>query len=221
MVNRKTRTILLLALVGVVLSSGARAQPGLGEITQRPGSEVDSQTRATLTGNRSTAQVSATGGQAGSVNLSATAQVNAIGLSGLNVRNSSVSVLQNQVAGLVSARGGTAAVNAALISNGAGRRPLSDSQVTLSGNEAGNVQAVGAKASAGIELGSRQMAGRASANSVLIDESDVRRASISMTDNSATGVQAIGAFERNGRALAQRCAREPVGPSERGVDNQR
>jgi hypothetical protein len=111
----------MLALLGAGLaaSQGVLAQEavlnGLGWLTARPGSEVDGRTRATVTDNRSPAEVSASGGKAGaglgiaaSAKLIATAQANTLGLSALKASNSQVSVLQNQVQGFVSAVGGAA-----------------------------------------------------------------------------------------------------------------
>lgn len=207
--NRKSAVVLALLGVGIAASQGAIAQEailnGLGWLTARPGSEVDSRTRATVTDNRAPAEVSASGGKAGaglgvaaSAKLIATAQANTLGLSALQASNSQVSVLQNQVQGFVSAVGGAATANTALLSGGTSRRPMTDSRVLVSGNRASNVESIGAEGTIGLgAVGSLQLPGRSTANSVLTDESDLRRVQISVTDNKADGVQSVG-----GAALA-------------------
>ncbi|RZI71560.1 MAG: hypothetical protein EOP80_14950, partial [Variovorax sp.] len=207
--NRKTLIALALLSAGFVLPHAAQAQEGvlhgLGWLTARPGSEVDGRSSATATGNRAPAAVSASGGKGGaglgiaaSAELVSTAQANAIGLSALQVNNAQVNVLQNQAQGFIRAVGGAATANTVLLSGGAGRRPLADSRVLVSGNQANNIEAIGGKGSIALgAVGSLQLPGRASANSVLADESDMRRMQVSVTDNTVDGVQSVG-----GSALA-------------------
>ncbi|MGK6307230.1 beta strand repeat-containing protein [Variovorax sp. DT-64] len=207
--HRKTLIAMAVLSAGFTLPQASQAQEGvlhgLGWVTARPGSEVDGRSSMVATGNRAPAQVSASGGKAGaglgvagSAELISTAQANAIGLSALQVNNSQVGVLQNQVQGFVNAVGGAATANTVLLSGGTGRRPFADSRMLLSGNQTNNIEAIGAKGSIALgAIGSLQLPGRATANSVLADESDLRRAQMSLTGNRAEGVQSIG-----GAALA-------------------
>ncbi|AMM24593.1 beta strand repeat-containing protein [Variovorax sp. PAMC 28711] len=219
--NRKTAIALTLLGAGLLASQGVLAQEailnGLGWLTARPGSELDGRTSALVTNNRSPAEVTAAGGKAsaglgigGSLELIATAQANALGLSSLKASNSQVSVLQNQVQGFVSAVGGAATANTALLSGGTSRRPLTDSRVLVSGNRAADVESVGAKGSSGLGvIGSLQLPGRSAANSVLTDESDLRRVQVSVTNNQAQGVQSVGgAALANASTLARSTAED-------------
>ncbi|RYF43996.1 MAG: hypothetical protein EOO25_01275 [Comamonadaceae bacterium] len=177
---------------------------GLGWIKSSPGSEVDASTRLQVSGNRSNAQVNSTGGKVGvaanlggRVDLIATAQVNGAGLSAMASRNSQILVLQNQLNGLVNAIGGAATANSVLVAGGAGRKALADSRFILSNNVSGSIDAIGAKGSVLLGAGSLQLPGRAAANAVLLDESDVRRAQVASAGNRADRVSAYG-----GAALA-------------------
>ena len=196
------------ALCAAVLAPSARAQEGvlhgLGWVTTRPGTEVNSGTSILINGNRSQALVSASGGKASVglgigayVDLIATAQSNTVGLDALTVQNTLFNVLQNQLTGFVTATGGAATANTLLISGGEGRRSLSDSRFDIQNNKAGRIDALGAKSAVLLGLGSLQLPGRASGNSVLINDSDVSNAQVSLTDNSAEDLKSIG-----GSALA-------------------
>lgn len=208
----RKKTAVAMALLGLTaagMAPWAQAQEGvlhgLGWATSRPGSELDAGSRAMVTGNRAPARVSASGGKggaglglAGSLELVSTAQANTVGLDALQIRGSQVHVLQNQVQGFVNAVGGAATANTVLVSGGAARRPLTDSRIVVSGNTAGNVEAIGGKGSLAMgAIGSLQLPGRATANGVLVNESDLRRTQIAGTGNTAHDVQSVG-----GAALA-------------------
>ncbi|RYZ10832.1 MAG: hypothetical protein EOO24_08015, partial [Comamonadaceae bacterium] len=207
---RKTHSALLGALIGagVLLPLVAQAQEsvlhGLGWVTARPGSTFDGRTQTQVTGNRAPAEVSASGGKvsagagvAGSVALISQAQANMLGLSAVDARNAQLAVLNNQVGGFIRAVGGAASANTMLISGGEARRPLADSRITIQNNQASDVDAIGAKASVMLGAGSLQLPGRAGANAVLADETDIQRTQIANLDNRATSVASIG-----GAALA-------------------
>lgn len=177
---------------------------GLGWVRSSPGSELDASTRVQVLDNRATASVTASGGKASlaanagaRVDLIATAQANVAGLNGMVARNSTLDLLRNQAAGLVNALGGAASANTVLIAGGSGRKALSDSRVTLSGNTAGSVDAIGAKGSVLLGAGSFQLPGRAAANAVLLDESDIRRLQVALADNRTDRTSSFG-----GAALA-------------------
>jgi hypothetical protein len=191
-----------------IMAGYSNAQEGflqdLGWLTIRPGSEVDSQSSVGVTGNQSQANVSSSGGKAGLaaniggyVNLVSTVQANTAGLNALSMRNSQVRVVQNQVQGFINAVGGAATVNAALISGGGSRKPLSDSQAIVTGNQAKDVSAIGANAAVLLGAGSLQLPGRAAANGILINESDVARSSFTSQQNNSQQISSIG-----GAALA-------------------
>ncbi|WP_234193308.1 beta strand repeat-containing protein [Pseudacidovorax sp. NFM-22] len=218
---RKKNTALVHALALVcgglagLATTGVQAQEsvlhGLGWITERPGSTLESGSSARNTGNRATGEVMAGGGKAtvgagiaGSAELIATSQANMIGLSALDTRNTQVSVLQNQVSGFVRAIGGAASANSVLLSGGQGRRPLADSRIQIQNNQASRIEAHGAKASVALGAGSLQLPGRATANGLLADESDLRRLRADVTGNRAEGVASLGgAAIANGSTLAR------------------
>ncbi|MDO4723776.1 MAG: hypothetical protein Q4A97_03320, partial [Comamonadaceae bacterium] len=77
------------------------------------------------------------------------------------------------------------------------RKRLQGSQVTVAGNEAGDVHAQGAELYALLGSASLQIPGRASANSVLLQSTDVENSEISNTQQRAQGVRSVG-----GSALA-------------------
>ncbi|PZQ66491.1 MAG: hypothetical protein DI563_23380, partial [Variovorax paradoxus] len=204
--RRKNTVALIAALCGgssLLMAPPAGAQEsvlhGLGWVTQRPGTEVKGNSAARATGNKANAEVTAGGGKAtagaglgASVDLIATAQANTVGLSALDVNNTQLNVLQNQVTGFVTAIGGAATANTALVSGGAGRRPLTDSVVNIQNNQAARIEAHGAKASVLLGAGSLQLPGRATANGLLSDETDVRRARIDVMNNTAEGIASLG-----------------------------
>jgi hypothetical protein len=201
----RTAIVVVLALFA---AAGAQAEQGvldaLGWVKQSPGSELDASTRIRVLGNSTTAKVSSSGGKAGVVGnigarleLIATAQANGAGLGAMAARNTQIQILQNQVNGLVNAIGGAASANSVLISGGAGRKTLADSQFNVSGNTAGAVDAVGVKGSVLLGAGSLQLPGRAAANAVLIDESEVRRTQLASSNNRTDRTSALG-----GAALA-------------------
>jgi hypothetical protein len=192
----------------LLVASGAGAQEavlnGLGWVKQSAGSELDSSTRLQVNGNRATAGVTASGGKVGvaanvggRLELISTAQANTAGLNAMAARNTQVQILQNQVSGLVNALGGAASGNTVLISGGAGRKSIADSRFTLNGNTAGSIYAIGAQGSVLLGAGSLQLPGRAAANTVLIDESELRRVQVTSTDNRTERTSAFG-----GAALA-------------------
>ncbi|MCS4509691.1 beta strand repeat-containing protein [Xylophilus ampelinus] len=194
-------------LAGGTLAPPAQAQEsvlnGLGWVTARPGSSVEASSVQSV-GNRAPADVNASGakasaglGVAGSVELISTAQANTAGISALAVTGSRVLVLQNQAGGFVRAVGGAATANTALLAGGGARRPFADSRITVAGNRADNVEAIGGKGAVPLGAGSLQLPGRATANGVLMDETDTRRTEVSNLGNQARGIGSVG-----GAALA-------------------
>ncbi|MEO8248011.1 MAG: hypothetical protein ABI589_01450 [Burkholderiales bacterium] len=172
---------------------------GLGWVTARPGTEVSGQSVVRINGNRSMAAVESSGGKvsagfgiAGSVDLIATTQINTVGLDALTVRGTELYVQRNQTFGSIRAIGGAASANSVLISGGAGRRPLEGSRFSIGDNRAGNIDALGAEATVLLGLGSLQLPGRASANSVLMDDSNVRAIEVNTTGNRADGIASVG-----------------------------
>ncbi|MFE8646063.1 beta strand repeat-containing protein [Sphingomonas sp. NCPPB 2930] len=194
-------------LAGSTLAPLAQAQEsvlnGLGWVTARPGSSVEASSVQSV-GNRAPADVNASGakasaalGIAGSVELISTAQANTAGISALTVTGSRILVLQNQAGGFVRAVGGAATANTVLLSGGAARRPFADSHITVTGNRADNVEAIGGKGTVLLGAGSLQLPGRATANGVLMDETDTRRTQVDNLSNQARGIASVG-----GAALA-------------------
>ena len=207
----KTKTLASLIVLGFASAGGAPSAaqeivlhgPEWGKSS--PGSVVSGDTRATAVGNQAPARITASGGKvsalagmAFSASVVSTAQANTIGLSALEVDGTRLDVLQNQVQGFVNAVGGVASANSALVSGGDGRRALADSRVRITRNSARDIDAYGGQGSVAAGLvGSGQMPGRASGNSLLADQTDLRRLELSSTRNSAQGLQSIG-----GSALA-------------------
>ena len=177
---------------------------GLGWHKNSAGTEVDGTSRIGVQGNQSTGPVVSTGGKGSAlanagmrVDLAGTAQANGIGLAAMQVRQSQVQVLGNQVNGFVHALGGAATANMVLAASGTGAKPLTSSQVMVQGNRAAEVAAFGAKAEVLLGTGSLQMPGRATANSVLLDATQVRNSELHVSGNEARGITSIG-----GSALA-------------------
>jgi len=170
-----------------------------------PGSDVKGDTRATSAGNRAPARITASGGKvsalagmAGSLSVVSTAQANTAGLSALNIDSTRIDVLNNQVQGFVNAVGGVASANSALVSGGDGRRELSSSRIRITDNTARDIDAYGGQGSlAAGAIVSAQLPGRASGNSLLADQTDLRQLEFLSTRNTAQGLQSIG-----GSALA-------------------
>ncbi|WP_238946568.1 beta strand repeat-containing protein [Vandammella animalimorsus] len=177
---------------------------GLGWVMEgNPGSSIRS-SAITVSGNRSAAKVEAVGlggslgfGLAGVLRLIATAQVNTIGLEAMDVGQSQLLVSGNRLSGPMTTLGGAASANSILISGQGERKRLQGSQVTVAGNEAGDVHAQGAELYALLGSASLQIPGRASANSVLLQSTDVEDSEISNTQQRAHGVRSVG-----GSALA-------------------
>ncbi|WP_347485126.1 hypothetical protein ABFV80_003023 [Vandammella animalimorsus] len=177
---------------------------GLGWVMEgNPGSSIRS-SAITVSGNRSAAKVEAVGlggslgfGLAGVLRLIATAQVNTIGLEAMDVGQSQLLVSGNRLSGPMTTLGGAASANSILISGQGERKRLQGSQVTVAGNEAGDVHAQGAELYALLGSASMQIPGRASANSVLLQSTDVENSEISNTQQRAQGVRSVG-----GSALA-------------------
>ena len=119
------------------------------------------------------------------VDLVGTAQANGIGLAAMDVRQSQVQVLGNQVTGFVNALGGAATANMVLAASATGSQPLTASRLLVQGNRAGEVEAFGAKSQVLLGVGSLQLPGRASANSVLLDATQVRNTDLVVTGNDA------------------------------------
>lgn len=198
-----------LAAAGVLVSASVLAQEmqinGLGWLQARPGSQVSGQTRVEVSGNRATAPVTATGGKAsvgagivGRAQLIATAQANSAGLGSVDARSSQLNVVNNELADFVNATGGAATANVALFSGGDTRRALHGTRFDLVTNQAGAVQATGGSADVLLgAVGSLQLPGRATANSILFDGGDARHLQAALVENRAHDVVSLG-----GAALA-------------------
>lgn len=191
---------------------------GLGWHRNSPGTQLDGGSQLQVAGNRSAAQVSASGGKGSAlanagmmVDLAGTAQANSVGVAGMQLDQSSIRLLANEVHGFVNALGGAATANVALVASGEGVKPLASSSVVLQGNQAANVDAFGAKAQVLLGTGSLQMPGRATANGVLLDATEARELRAALQANNARNVTSIG-----GSALANAltAARSKLGNSD-------
>ncbi|WP_313299362.1 hypothetical protein [Diaphorobacter sp.] len=198
----------LLGVTAVIAPPLAGAQEsmltGLGWHKNSAGTEIDGNSQVHVQGNESPAVVTSTGGKVSAlanvgmrIDLVSTAQANAAGLAGIEMRGSRVQVLGNQAHGFVNALGGAATANVAMVASGEGRKPLRSSQLLVQANTATNVEAFGAKADVLLGTASFQMPGRATANSMLLDATEVTSTQAELMDNEATGVISIG-----GSALA-------------------
>lgn len=177
---------------------------GLGWHKNSAGTQVDANSQIQVLDNRSTGPVVSTGGKGSAlanagmrVDLAGTAQANGIGLAAMDVRQSQVQVLGNQVTGFIHALGGAATVNMVLAASAEGTKQLTASRLLVQGNRAAEVAAFGAKTEVLLGTGSLQMPGRASANSVLLDATDVRNSELAVVGNDARRITSIG-----GSALA-------------------
>ena len=198
----------LLGVIAVLAAAPAGAQEsmlaGLGWHKNSAGTQVDGSSQITVHGNRSSGPVVSTGGKGSGlanagmrVDLAGTAQANGVGLAAMDVRQSQIQVLGNQVTGFVNALGGAATANMMLAASSTGTRPLTASRLVVTGNRAAEVAAFGAKTEVMLGTGSLQMPGRASANSLLLDATQVRQSELLLANNEARGVTSIG-----GSALA-------------------
>lgn len=146
--KRKTRPPEALALgllVSVTLApASVNAQEsmlaGLGWHKNSAGTQVDGGSRVQVQGNKSAGPVVSSGGKGSAlanagmrVDLAATAQANGIGLAAMDVRQSQVQVLGNQVTGFVHALGGAATANMVLAASATGVKPLAASRVSVRG----------------------------------------------------------------------------------------
>lgn len=177
---------------------------GLGWHKNSAGTQVDANSQIQVLDNRSTGPVVSTGGKGSAlanagmrVDLAGTAQANGVGLAAMDVRQSQVQVLGNQVTGFIHALGGAATANMVLAASAEGTKQLTASRLLVQGNRAAEVAAFGAKTEVLLGTGSLQMPGRASANSVLLDATDVRNSELAVVGNDARRVTSIG-----GSALA-------------------
>jgi len=91
---------------------------GLGWHKNSAGTQVDANSQIQVLDNRSTGPVVSTGGKGSAlantgmrVDLAGTAQANGIGLAAMDVRQSQVQVLGNQVTGFIHALGGAATLS--------------------------------------------------------------------------------------------------------------
>ena len=165
-----------------------------------PGSEVTGNTQINSVQNRSTARITASGGKVSAlagmaVNVSVPSSVhaNSVGLSAVSMDNTQVNVLGNQVQGSINSIGGSASANSVLISGGGGRRPVSNSRIDILDNTAQNVDAYGGQASvAAGAIVSGQMPGRALANSLLTDQTDIRQLNYLNKSNQARDLSSVG-----------------------------
>ena len=201
--------IALASALAMAFAQGAPAQEvhlnGLGWIKANPGSVIDGETRVVVDGNRAEAVVRATGGKAGLVGnlagrlqLISVAQANSAGLGAVDAHNTLLTVLRNQLTGPVESVGGAATANVALVSGGDVRHLLDATRIDVLGNSAGNVRAIGGEGDVLLgAIGSFQLPGRASANSALVSESDVRNLYAVLNANVADRVTSVG-----GAALA-------------------
>lgn len=177
---------------------------GLGWHKNSAGTQVDGNSQLQVLGNKSSGPVVSTGGKGSAlanagmrVDLAGTAQANGIGLAAMDVRQSQVHVLGNQVNGFIHALGGAATANMVLAASAEGTKQLTASRLLVQGNRAADIAAFGAKSEVLLGTGSLQMPGRATANSVLLDATDVRNSDLALVGNDARRVTSIG-----GSALA-------------------
>ena len=177
---------------------------GLGWHRNSAGTQVDGNSQLQVVGNKSSGPVVSTGGKGSAlanagmrVDLAGTAQANGLGLAAMDVRQSQVQVLGNQVNGFIHALGGAATANMVLAASAEGSKQLTASRLLVQGNRAADVAAFGAKTEVLLGTGSLQMPGRATANSVLLDATDVRNSEVALAGNDARRVTSIG-----GSALA-------------------
>lgn len=198
----------LLGVSVALAPAGAGAQEsmlgGLGWHKNSAGTQVDAGSQLQVLDNKSSGPVVSTGGKGSAlanagmrVDLAGTAQANGIGLAAMDVRQSQVQVLGNQVAGFIHALGGAATANMVLAASAEGTKQLAASRLLVQGNRAAEVAAFGAKTEVLLGTGSLQMPGRATANSVLLDATDVRNSEVALVGNDARRVTSIG-----GSALA-------------------
>ena len=178
---------------------------GLGWHKNSAGTQVDGNSQVQVQGNRSTGPVVSTGGKGSAlanagmrVDLAGTAQAHAVGLAAMDVRQSYVGVLGNQVTGFVNALGGAATANVVLAASATGAQPLTASRLVVVGNRAADMAAFGAKSEVLLGTGSLQMPGRATANSLLLDATAVRNIEAVVSGNDARLITSIG-----GSALAK------------------
>ena len=183
-----------------VAPAASFAQDGPDSGKSGPGSEVTGNTQINSVQNRSTARITAVGGKVSAlagkvVNASAPSSVhaNSVGLSAVSMGNTQVNVLGNQVQGSINSIGGAASANSVLTSGGGGRRPVSNSRIDILDNTAQNVDAYGGQASvAAGAIVSGQMPGRASANSLLAEQTDIRQLNYLNRSNQAQGLNSVG-----------------------------
>ena len=211
--NRKTppHETAVLWLVGISVAvaplAGAAQESmlaGLGWHKNSAGTQVDGNSQLQVQDNKVSGSVLSTGGKGSAlanagmrIDLASTAQANGIGLAAMDVRQSQIQVLGNQVTGFIHALGGAATANMVLAASGEGTKQLTASRLLVQGNRAADIAAFGAKADVLLGTGSLQLPGRASANSVLLDATDVRKTEVAVVDNDARRVTSIG-----GSALA-------------------
>ena len=224
------RRLVLASAVALALAPCAQAQEahlnGLGWITAQPGSVIDDQTRVIVDGNQGNAPVKASGGKvgvvgnlAGRVQLISVAQANSAGLGAVDARSVWLTVLRNQLTGSVESVGGAATANVALVSGGAARHPIEASRIDVLDNRAGNVKTIGGEGDVLLgAVGSFQLPGRASANSVLLSEIDARNFNAIVNGNVADQVLSVG-----GSALANAVtmARSKIDGASVVLDNNR
>lgn len=172
---------------------------GLGWHKNSAGTQVDAGSQLQVQGNRSSGPVVSTGGKGSAlanagmrVDLAGTAQANAVGLAAMDVRQSQIAVLGNQVTGFVNALGGAATANVVLAASATGAQPLTASRLVVVGNRAADIAAFGAKSEVLLGTGSLQMPGRATTNSVLLDATAVRNTEAVVSGNDALRVTSIG-----------------------------
>ncbi len=177
---------------------------GLGWHKNSAGTEMDGSSQVHVQGNASHGPVTSSGGKGSvlanagmSVDLAGTAQANGVGIAAMSMRDSQAQVLNNEVTGFVNALGGAASANMVLVASGEGRKPFSSSRLTVSGNQASQIDAFGAKSSVLLGTGSLQLPGRAAANSVLLDATELHESQVDVRQNHADAVVSMG-----GAALA-------------------
>lgn len=206
--DRPRAIIWCLGLTVAALPLHATAQEsmlaGLGWHKNSAGTQMDGASAVRVQGNRSAGPVVSTGSKGSAlanagmrVDLAGTAQAHAAGIAGMELRQSRVHVLANQVTGFVHALGGAATANVVLAAGSTGTQPLTSSDLVVQGNRAAGVAAFGAKSEVLLGTGSVQMPGRASANSVLLDATAARHSQVRVSGNTAQEVTSIG-----GAALA-------------------
>lgn len=202
------KTTTAVAVLSAMAAMSAVAQEnmlhGLGWIAESNPGSVAKGSDFVVNSNRSMADVQAEGlgasagfGAGALLRLISTAQVHVIGVDAADASAAKLIVTGNQLDGNVSTLGGAATVNSILFSGQGERKSLQSSQLSVGDAVAGGIDAKGAEFFALLGSASLQIPGRASANAILVQSSDVVNSRLSNWGNKAHAIRSFG-----GAALA-------------------